>query len=553
LIEGNTVTRCEHVGFASSFSKADVYQSYNIWRNNISYNNHTNFSLQDGVVRCVFENNTGYYMGMVWTGGNGWCLQFTGTDCILRFNTLYDDTGTVYINRQWPGTVGTMTGSANGSTPSLLYNKVYNNTIYGETDQKGWLKDGWRWENFRTGLTQNENRFKNNIVAAAGANQINDIDAVHSLASMNNRYEANLLFAANGQPAKIRYEYSGGNSAWDLAGAKRAKPDQWASTNIEGNPLFANPRGEGPAKDFTLLSGSPAIDAAVHLTTASSAGTGTTLVVADAGYFTDGWGIPGVEGDSIKIESEAPVGIVKVDYATNQVTLNSARTWSAGARIFYYRSDRFRGTAPDIGAHEFGGGTMSGGGPPQLNAPGNGSSESPSSTVLSWAGVMGATSYTVQVANDSAFSNLVTNQGSVRALSFSPTGLKAGMVYHWRVASVSVDGRIVWSEYRKFNTYVTTDASDERVSVPEVFRLEQNYPNPFNPSTQIRYSLAKAGQVSLKVFNVLGQEVITLVNEEQPAGSYQVRFDATSLPNGTYFCRMHTAAFDKTTKMLLVK
>jgi hypothetical protein len=144
LIEGNTVTRCEHVGFASSFSKADVYQSYNIWRDNTVYNNHTNLSLQDGVVRCVFENNTGYYMGMVWTGGNGWCLQFTGTDFIPRFNTLYDDTGTVYTDRQWPGEVGTMTGSANGSTPSLLYNMVYSNTIYGETDQKGWLKDGWR-------------------------------------------------------------------------------------------------------------------------------------------------------------------------------------------------------------------------------------------------------------------------------------------------------------------------------------------------------------------------------------------------------------------------
>jgi hypothetical protein len=92
-----------------------------------------------------------------------------------------------------------------------------------------------------------------------------------------------------------------------------------------------------------------------------------------------------------------------------------------------------------------------------------------------------------------------------------------------------------------------------QMSTPAEINLAQNYPNPFNPSTQIRYSLAKAGQVSLKVFNVLGQEVITLVNEEQPAGSYQVRFDATSLPNGTYFCRMHTAAFDKTTKMLLVK
>ncbi len=124
-------------GWPPPSATPSVYQSYNIWRNNTSYNNHTNFSLQDGVVRCLFENNTGYYMGLVWTGGNGWCLQFTGTDCIFRFNTLYDDTGTVYTARQWPGTVGTMTGSANGSTPSLVANKVYNNTVYGETDQTG--------------------------------------------------------------------------------------------------------------------------------------------------------------------------------------------------------------------------------------------------------------------------------------------------------------------------------------------------------------------------------------------------------------------------------
>lgn len=353
LIEGNTVTRCEHVGFASSFSNSTVYQSYNVWRNNLSYKNHTNYSLQDGVVRCVFENNTSYYPGLVWTGGNGWCLQFTGTSCIFRFNTIYDDTGTVHTTRQWPGMVGTMTGSANGSTPSMLYNKVYNNTIYGETDQQGWLKDGWRWENFRSGLIQNENAFKNNIVAGAGANQVNDIDVAHSLASMNNRYEANLLAGANGQAVKIRYESSSGISIWSLPDVKRNKPGQWGSSNKEGNPLFLNAAGQGPAKDFSLRQGSPAIDAGVHLTMATSAGSGsTTLSVGDAGYFCDGWGIPGVEGDSIKIEAEAPVGILTVDYSTNTLTLNAPRSWGAGARVFYYRSDRFKGSAPDIGAHE---------------------------------------------------------------------------------------------------------------------------------------------------------------------------------------------------------
>ena len=352
LIEGNTVTRCEHVGMASSFSKSDVYQSYNIWRNNTAYKNHTNFGLIDGVQRCLFENNRGYYMGLVWTGGNGWCLQFTGTNCIVRFNTLYDDTGTVYIDRQWPGTVGTMTGSANGSTPSLQYNRVYNNTVYGETDQTEWKKDGWRWENYRTGQIESDNAFKNNIVAGAGANQINDIDDYQSYGSMNNRYEGNLLYGVNGQPVLVRYEYSGGNSILTLEEVKRSKPDQWTGTNKEGDPQFVNAVGQGPGKDFALRPGSPAIDAGVHLTTAASAGSGTTLVVSDAGYFIDGWGIPGVEGDSIKIEGEAPVRIVKVDYGTNTLTLSGARSWAAGARVFYYRSDRFQGNAPDIGAHE---------------------------------------------------------------------------------------------------------------------------------------------------------------------------------------------------------
>jgi hypothetical protein len=354
LIEGNTVTRCEHVGFASSFSKLDAYQSYNIWRDNRSFNNHTNFSLQDGVVRCVFENNTGYYMGLVWTGGNGWCFQFTGTSCIVRFNTLYDDTGTVYTARQWPGTVGTMTGSANGSTPSLEFNKVYNNTVYSETDQQGWAKDGWRWENYRQGYRQNDNMFKNNIVASAAANQVNDIDIYNTFDGMHNSYDGNLFAGKGGAQPLIRYESTTEIGNYTLSQIRQKKPLYWGSANREGDPRFVNVQGQGSAKDFSLRANSPAIDAGVHLTTATQAGSGTTLSVDEAGYFCDGWGIPGVQGDSILIEGHAPVGIASVDYGSNILTLNAARSWAQGARIFYYRSDRYQGSAPDIGAHEFG-------------------------------------------------------------------------------------------------------------------------------------------------------------------------------------------------------
>ncbi len=557
LIEGNTVIHCEHVGFASSFSKATSYQSYNVWRNNRGYDNHTNFSLQDGVQRCVFENNTSYYPGLVWTGGNGNCLQFTGSNCIIRFNTLYDDTGTVHTDRRWPALIGTGSGSANGGTPSMQYNKIYNNTVYGETDQQGWKKAGWRIDNnTSTAMYQNNNVFKNNIIAKANAAQVDDIDHVRSLASMNNRYEANLLCGAQGGRATVRYEYSGGSSVWTLDDVKRNKPNQWVSSNKEGDPMFENTIGQGPAKNFNLKAGSPAIDAAVHMTIATGSGNAsTTLVVADAGYFIDGWGIPGVEGDSIKIESEAPVQIIKVDYSTNAITLNAPRNWGAGARIFYYRTDRFQGKAPDIGAHEYGNNSEISMAPaiPSLIAPADGVTGSIGLVTLLWMPVAGCSNYHVQLAIDSVFTSLVTDEIIVGATSFPAAGLRAGTVHYWRVAAISVQGTSSWSGCNRFTTGGLAAVPKDPTEVPGVFALQQNYPNPFNPSTLIRYSVASAGHVSLKVFNVLGQEVASLVDEEVPAGSHEVRFDAQALPNGAYFCRMQTATFAQTLKMLLIK
>jgi hypothetical protein len=106
----------------------------------------------------------------------------------------------------------------------------------------------------------------------------------------------------------------------------------------------------------------------------------------------------------------------------------------------------------------------------------------------------------------------------------------------------------------------STDIKDE-IDIPNDFYLFQNYPNPFNPSTKIRYSIpsviateAKQSQlVTLKVYDVLGNEVATLVNEEKPAGTYEIEFSADGLASGMYLYRLQAGSFIQTKKMILIK
>jgi hypothetical protein len=102
---------------------------------------------------------------------------------------------------------------------------------------------------------------------------------------------------------------------------------------------------------------------------------------------------------------------------------------------------------------------------------------------------------------------------------------------------------------------------DEEYAFPTEFTLEQNYPNPFNPSTMIRYEIPGQADnmlVVLKVYDVLGNEVATLVNEEKPAGSYEVEFNSRglihqTLPSGIYFYQLKAGSFIETKKMILLK
>jgi hypothetical protein len=89
--------------------------------------------------------------------------------------------------------------------------------------------------------------------------------------------------------------------------------------------------------------------------------------------------------------------------------------------------------------------------------------------------------------------------------------------------------------------------------IPAAFTLKQNYPNPFNPETNIQFALTKSEFVSIKVFDILGNEIATLVNEQKQAGTYQVDFKGTALSSGVYFYRMQAGAFTDIKRMTLLK
>jgi len=103
---------------------------------------------------------------------------------------------------------------------------------------------------------------------------------------------------------------------------------------------------------------------------------------------------------------------------------------------------------------------------------------------------------------------------------------------------------------QKYSTITSVEGTEK---LPSSYALDQNYPNPFNPTTKISYQLPQSGYVNLKVFNTLGKEVASLVNEEKSAGNYEVDFNAQGLSSGIYFYTIQSGSFQETKKMILLK
>jgi hypothetical protein len=118
------------------------------------------------------------------------------------------------------------------------------------------------------------------------------------------------------------------------------------------------------------------------------------------------------------------------------------------------------------------------------------------------------------------------------------------------LSTAALDGKVIgdprWS-------YTGSTGVENVPQVPSKYSLSETYPNPFNPSTNFTYELSKAGFVSVKVYDLLGREVATLVNEFKPAGSYPATWNAAGFGSGIYFCKMQSGSFTATKKMILMK
>ncbi len=100
---------------------------------------------------------------------------------------------------------------------------------------------------------------------------------------------------------------------------------------------------------------------------------------------------------------------------------------------------------------------------------------------------------------------------------------------------------------------IITSVNENGNTTPTEFNLSQNFPNPFNPATIIRYTLSSRQFVSIKVYDMLGNEIATLVNENKPAGNFEVHFNGTGLPSGVYLYKLIVGNFAETKKMILLK
>jgi hypothetical protein len=126
-----------------------------------------------------------------------------------------------------------------------------------------------------------------------------------------------------------------------------------------------------------------------------------------------------------------------------------------------------------------------------------------------------------------------------------------GRSYQTGINSYPPDNGVKTTFFVAAHTFTTTGVTEQ--GKPATFNLEQNYPNPFNPATTIDYSVGRQGHVSLVVYNLLGQEVATLVNDNVQAGSYQATFDASKLPSGVYVYQLKAGSFVESRKMVLLK
>lgn len=330
VIENNVLSRAAH-------NLMQVKGDYNVIRGNTFDNDWSeiigagaggrNLSLMGR--RNLFERNVVKNAGRSTDVDANAGMKVEGESNIVRQNFIFANS------------LEGITSESRGGSKLSKQNRIYHNTLYNNGGP------AWGLVFYKGGDGVIENVFKNNIVVGNGGSSGGDItfklDKNPNGVLGGSRIVGNLIAKQTAGDARLDIR---GASIATLGDAAKEEPAHFVN-NIEAAPTFVSSSPREP-KDFALAPGSRGIDEAVPLTTTREGGSGTTIPVEDAGYFTDGFAV--TLGDQVRIDGQRPARVVKVDYSAQTITVDTPVRWSAGAAVTL----DYRGKAPDIGAHESG-------------------------------------------------------------------------------------------------------------------------------------------------------------------------------------------------------
>jgi len=449
-------------------------------------------------------------------GGGGVSMQ--GTDAILEYNIIDNNTASVYGEGRGGGVVF--------GGHSVSYNIISNNVASEMADGYG----GGAWSYNAISCTLGNNTFYRNANKGLSFASGNGSGLYYWYGAYNFKMKNNIFMDHNVSGSDSVAIFSGESITNNWNNCFYNNGLNYNANITSHNEVLANPQLTDPANGvFTLLFNSPCIDAGAD-----------TLVYDQTTNHNMGW---------------------VVDIGANEYT---------GTRVL----KSINGT----GEYYFGG---------QVRAKIN----------VTTPGSLSEIDVTVHPGETHTYASAIvqrwyeiTSTGSGATfditLSYKDTELNGEIendLNLWRWDGASWNGPGLFSDTSTINNWLTvsgqtsfgdwviSDADDpgalpveDNSVIAGDYELLQNYPNPFNPSTRIQYQVPSITQVTLKVYDVLGNEVATLVNEEKPAGSYEVEFNLASgiqnlpasrqgLASGVYFCRLQTENYSKTIKMLYLK
>lgn len=188
-----------------------------------------------------------------------------------------------------------------------------------------------------------------------------------------------------------------------------------------------------------------------------------------------------------------------------------------------------------------------------LASPSNEADDQPSTVAFSWGTEASATSYHLQVSTSSNFGSFVFEDSTLTTTGADVGPLAYSTEHYWRVRAKNAGGIGPWSEAWSFTVAEGTAVEELEEEVPQSYALHQNYPNPFNPATRIEFALPVSSQVTLKIYDMLGREITTLVNDVLPAGRHSAEWIAVGFPTGVYIYRMVAGRFEESRTLTLME